>query len=119
MEILTGNLFNKYPKIFVQYICKDFSIQHGWYPLIDELCQKIQENVDERKINQIRAIQVKQKFGSLRFYVNYHDEEISKYIQEAENKSMTICTRCSNNGTMRDCDGWYDILCNDCLLKNN
>ena len=69
-------LLKKYPKIFRQ---KDLSMQQtcmcwgmecgsGWYPIIDKLCEMLQWDIDKNGYPQIEATQVKEKFGTLRFY---------------------------------------------------
>lgn len=118
-------IYDKYPKIFVQHswsmtktcMCWGLCIGNGWYHLIDELCQRIQNNVDARGIRQIEAIQVKEKYGSLCFYTNYHDDEISRFIRDAEHKAANTCSKCSKMGIARDDDGWLDVLCDSCFKK--
>ena len=73
---LQNELFERYPKIFRQ---KDLSAQQtcmcwgiacgdGWYNLIDTLCHNIQWYAQYSN-KTIEAVQVKSKFGGLRFYV--------------------------------------------------
>ena len=115
-------LFSKHAKIFIQHklpmeqtcMCWGLEIGDGWYPVIDELCENIQTNVDSRNIRQIEALQVKEKFGGLRFYANYHDEEIYKLIRQAEYKASKTCVKCSSPGKSRDDRGWTIVLCNSC-----
>lgn len=58
-----------YPRLFSDmeprsssYVCAD------WYDLIDELCRCIDEELDESELKQFYVLQIKEKFGSLRFY---------------------------------------------------
>ena len=52
---LTNKLFDKYPKIFAQknlpmsesLVCFGFEHGDGWYDILDNLCEKIQQHVDE------------------------------------------------------------------------
>jgi hypothetical protein len=78
---LEQQLIEKYPKIFCQkdlpptqsLMCFGFECGDGWYELIDSLCGYIQAMVDSNsykgsKWSQFEAVQVKEKFGRLRFY---------------------------------------------------
>src|SRR3990172_2708662 len=72
---LEAALYKKYPKIFRQRklpmtetcMCWGISCGDGWYKIIDDLCADIQVFCDQNKC-QIEATQVKEKFGTLRFY---------------------------------------------------
>lgn len=68
----------------------------------------------------IEATQVKEKFGTLRFYVDYGEEyadEIEKLIRQAENESAITCEDCGNPGKTRP-GGWIKTLCDDCVKKD-
>jgi hypothetical protein len=84
------------------------SIGNGWFDLIWELSEKLEPLIGD---NDIRAEQVKEKFGGLRFYINnYQSEAIQDLIQEAEQKSYTICEVCGEKGKRR-MGGWIVTLC--------
>jgi hypothetical protein len=65
-----------------------------------------------------KAVQVKEKFGGLRFYMTYYVEEIEKLIDEAESKSYQTCERCGAPGKSRE-GGWILTLCDECEEKKN
>lgn len=105
----TEYLFEKYPKLYAQkdlpntesLMCYGFP-GDGWFNLINELSENIQ-NLCDQKGFQIEAVQVKSKWGGLRFYIASTDtrdidkkdyETLSKYISEAESKSYKICQFC-------------------------
>ena len=97
------------------------AVGDGWEPLIRELSEKLEpligkwilENLDRKEFPP-RAAQVKEKFGTLRFYMNgYCGEEIRKAIREAEEKSCVTCEDCGDPGTSRS-GGWYRTLCDEC-----
>jgi hypothetical protein len=46
-----------------------FEVNDGWYDLIYELCNDLENIGKEEKID-ILVLQVKEKFGGLRFYIN-------------------------------------------------
>jgi hypothetical protein len=56
-------------------------------------------------------VQVKEKFGALRFYINTGSDEIFKKIHSYENQSYEICETCGEKGELR-LVGWYKTLCN-------
>jgi len=61
-----------------------------------------------------RASQVKEKFGTLSFYMTCATDEMWDLIHEAEGKSGTICEKCGKPGkTVAPC-GWYFTFCKDC-----
>ena len=95
-------------------MCWGLQIGKGWYPLIDELCTNIQANVDSRGIRQIEATSVKEKSSSLRFSVNYYDEQIDKLIRKTQYKASQTCVKCSSPGDEVEHHGWGEILCDDC-----
>jgi len=138
----TKQLYDKYPDIFKQ---KDLSINQsampwgfscgdGWFTLIDELCAEIQAHIENENwsINykketgklppdapifpQIEATQVKEKYGGLRFYVNYCDDYIRGLISMAETLSYKTCEECGNPGKTND-DGWIITLCEPCRVE--
>ena len=85
---LESKLFSKYPKIFRQ---KDLSMQQtcmcwgvstgdGWYKIIDMLCSFLQFDIDNNNYPQIEATQVKEKFGTLRFYYNTLEPKIKHKV---------------------------------------
>ena len=92
----------------------------GWEPLIRDLSEKLEpmiqkwidENLDDRE-NHPRASQVKEKFGTLRFYMTKQTEEMSIAIREAEAQSEITCERCVGEGTRRG-GGWIRTLCQKC-----
>ena len=49
-------------------MCWGFSCGDGWYLLIDRLCSSLQWDTDTNKYPQVVATQVKEKYGTLRFY---------------------------------------------------
>lgn len=125
---LQDALYKKYPKIFVQrhlnitQSCMPWGIccGDGWYPLLNTLCALIQHRCDCKELNcqQVEASQVKEKFGTLRFYVNGGDDMISAYIGFAEYMSGTICEVCGATLGVEQTKGWISTLCKPCLEKH-
>lgn len=64
----------------------------------------------EYDANYPRASQVKEKFGTLRFYMSSSNDKIEKLIDEAERKSAITCEECGEPGVLRG-GGWLKTLC--------
>lgn len=56
------------------------------------------------------VVQVKEKFGTLRFYTNHANERASAYIEFAEHLSGRVCEECGAPGRTRG-RGWIRTLC--------
>ena len=106
---LQDKLFEKYPKIFRQKdlpstetcMCLGITCGDGWYDIIDLLCFRIQNYVDSCNRKQIEAVQVKSKFGSLKFYTNSDDPFVCGMISFAESMSLQISEQFYNNQKIR------------------
>ena len=73
---------------------------------------------EDKKISQVVAEQVKEKFAGLRFYYRGGDDKIAEMVSFAESLSYRICEDC---GAMNDVqvyrDGWHRTLCVNCENK--
>jgi len=118
-------IIEKYPEIYgvppfdMSKTLMEFGFEcpDAWEPVIVELSEKIQTYLDEHKDVKINVQQVKEKFGTLRFYYSRDsfkpDETISKYIAEAEDKVTEICCNCGYVGDVKFY-GWNGYLCKEC-----
>ena len=120
---LDRQLCEKYPKIFADRhasmietaMCWGFEHGDGWYQIIDSLCGNIQNHIDwqekmGKSVPQVVATQVKEKFGTLRFYYDGGDDYISGLVSMAESWSALACEECGAPGTQND-GGWIKTLC--------
>ena len=64
-------------------------------------------------IPQVTLDQVKEKFGTLRFYYSGGDDEISGMVRMAESMSGVTCEGCGNPGERRG-GGWVHTYCTPC-----
>ncbi|RKZ95623.1 MAG: hypothetical protein DRQ40_03190 [Gammaproteobacteria bacterium] len=100
-----------------------FCCGEGWFILINELSQQVEAIAVDMKNrgcleNELPiVVQVKEKFGGLRFYMRHQNDEISSLIEEAEAKSYRICERCGLLGKLMKDDGWYRTECVSCRAK--
>lgn len=113
-------LCEKFPKIFADRygdmretcMCWGFNCGDGWYGLIHALCETLQNHADNGG-TQVVAVQVKEKYGSLRFYTIGLDDFTDGAIQMAENMSYNICENCGAPGIL-ETSGWYKVRCENC-----
>lgn len=122
---LDKKLCEKYPKIFANrngnpqetLMCWGFECGDGWYDLIDTLCGWLQFNTDKnghlpKYASQVVAVQVKEKFGGLRFYVEGASEVQYAAISFAEAMSYKICDVCGAPGKPST-GGWISTRCDE------
>lgn len=135
---LDKQLCEKYPKIFADrhgdptktLMCFGFEVDDGWYSIIDSMCGIIQHHIDSREkdyqrqqvklydweteivppVPQVVAVQVKEKFGGLRFYYNGGDSFIRGVVTMADTMSNKLCEECGSPGTHTK-GGWIKTLC--------
>lgn len=104
-----GGLENGWRKDFEPiFDCGFFSIGKGWYSIVRELIYDLINLGWDKQV-----VQVKEKFGGLRFYINDGNKEIYDRILEAEKLSHETCEICGQQGEIRTDIGWYSTLCNE------
>ena len=122
-EDLDNYLCTVYPKMFVNRhadmketaMCWGFECGNGWFNILNQLCNNIQHHIDwnnkkEEVVPQVVVQQVKEKFGTLRFYYEGGDDYISGLVSMAESMSGVTCEQCGDPGTGRT-GGWIRTLC--------
>ena len=120
---LDEELCRKYPQIFCNRhapmtqtsMCWGFDCGDGWYNIINMLCTNIQSHERNNKLNNVVmppviATQVKEKYGTLRFYYTGGDDYINGVVAMAEYMSGVTCETCGAPGEIRDV-GWMRTLC--------
>lgn len=89
-----------------------FEVEEGWYPLIKDLITDLINLGWNKEITQ-----VKEKWGTLRFYINEGNKEIFKRIDKAEEESENTCEITGKVGELRTDIGWYRVLCDEEYFK--
>lgn len=69
-------------------------------------------------VPQVVVTQIKEKFGTLRFYYAGGDDYIRGLVDFAERMSEHICENCGDKGTL-DTSGWHTVRCEKCRNKIN
>lgn len=126
---LDALLCEKYPKMMVNRnkgvmetcMCWGFECGDGWFTLLDQLMGNIQHHIDwknrtEEIVPQVTLDQVKEKFGTLRFYYTGGDDYIRGLVSMAESMSGVICEGCGNPGERKG-GGWIRTICTPCEQK--
>lgn len=90
----------------------EFECGDGWVELIAALSTEITAHAKVTGLDTV-ATQVKEKHGSLRYYVDFGDDEICRLIDEAEEKSESICEVCGKPGRLMR-SGWLKTRCEPC-----
>lgn len=63
----------------------------------------------------LQLSQVKEKFGTLRFYIGYGSDEMFSVIDKTEHKTSTTCEECGRPGRINnDNKYWIRTLCDEC-----
>lgn len=65
----------------------------------------------------MRAVQVKEKFAGLRFYMEGVTEEARSLVRAASERSMTVCEHCGEPGIVREIGNWLYTLCNEHAIE--
>jgi hypothetical protein len=116
-------------------------VPKGWLPIIDILCRAIQSYCDSArsiknpdfdpiaiydqedttshrylqvKREQVTCLQMKEKFGGLRFYTNGNDEVVDGMIIMATNVCAHTCESCSTSDDIGLTTGWISVRCKKC-----
>src|SRR5450756_949918 len=94
-------------------MCFGFEHGDGWFDLVWRLCERLEPVVAsvERKAGRpFEVLQVKEKFGGMRFYTNFIDDTISALIDDAELESTQTCEACGKPDS-RQGGGWITTRC--------
>jgi hypothetical protein len=91
---------------------KDKLGQSNWRKdiITQEMIDEAKAKMDEEASKVPVAVQVKEKFGGLRFYVQAATDKHYNYISFAESMSYKTCEECGAPGKTYT-DGWHMTLC--------
>lgn len=112
-----------YPTVFPENFY--FECEDGWIDLISDIAKFISSKTDN-----CYASQVKEKFGTLRFYIDCKNGireelyvEISSYISAVERQSAHICEYCGvkldENNKSKAKSYWIKNICIPCKQKED
>jgi hypothetical protein len=119
----TAYLIGRYPILYQGHewpltqnlMAFGFECGDGWFKIIDQLSADI-TLLDEKNGTTTIAVQVKEKFGALRFYVQAGSDAIFDLIDKAEDESSRTCEMCGEPGELRGV-GWVSTMCDKCWAE--
>ena len=85
--------------------------EKGWESLYAPLIERCQKEG-------VKILQIKEKFGGLRFYVDTGSTDLFRAIDAAEDASFKICEQCGAPGKLRS-GGWLKTRCDECQKKHH
>lgn len=120
-------LMQRYPRLFRgEGPVIPSGLLPGWAGLVEQLLADIDGLLTDAQAQRFEVGQIKEKFGTLRFYWKLQesgqasdDERLLRVrmmalVREAERHSATVCERCGAPGTLGENMGWYRVRCESC-----
>lgn len=95
-----------------------FACGDGWFEIIRKMSVKLTALIRSEKEPELRAIQVRERFGALSFNANIMTGNIKQAIEEAQLESRNVCEVCGGNGELFHKDGQLKTLCVGCGLRH-
>ena len=119
----TAYLIGRYPILYQGHewpltqnlMAFGFECGDGWFKIIDQLSADI-TLLDEKNGTTTIAVQVKEKYGGLRFYVDSGSDAVYDLIVAAEEESLKTCEMCGEPGELRGV-GWVSTMCDKCWAE--
>jgi hypothetical protein len=117
----TNQLFEDFPALYagrhlpvtVNLMSLGFDCGDGWFELLYDLSQQLQQYNLEHPEATVTVVQVKEKFGSLRFYVDQPSLAVEAAIATAALKSLQTCALTGRPGRLHQHNGYYQTLCSE------
>ena len=134
-ELITDALLcERFPLLFMDRhvsmqataMCWGFEIGPGWMGIMYDTAARLEllildaitEDDDAWRLGYFRASQVKEKYGTLRFYLSGGTNEMYSIVDAAEKQSAKTCETCGKPGKVRG-EGWYYTACGPCAKKRS
>lgn len=137
-EELSNKLYEKHARLFKRKV--PFECRDGWYHILDKMMSKMNGYILSREktiewskrqvangrptapvpepVPEVSIDQIKEKFGTLRFYYQGGDEVISGIVMMGESMSEVTCEECGNVGQVRS-GSWIRTLCDQHHVKRS
>ena len=119
----------------VTCMCWGFECPDSWFDLLKELTIELETSINNKYKGKYECVaqQVKEKYGSLRFYGEIKIlienptkddlslskklyEQFQELVDKAEYKSEKICCECGKPAT-KTSSGWIAHFCDECATK--
>ena len=91
-------------------------VPDGWRKAFGEqMCEEIREVlIAYDYLEKYRVVQIKEKFGQLRWYDNGAPREVFEIINKYERLSEVTCIQCGKPATLIS-KGWISPYCDECV----
>ena len=114
-NVWTGEPINDY---FYEYIWLD-DMPVGWrnafgLQMCEEIKQALLEEGGEKLLSEYRINQIKEKYGTLRWYDSWTTKKVQDIIHKYEALSARTCIQCGKPAT-RITTGWIAPYCDECI----
>lgn len=88
----------------------------GWKGIYQPIIDYIEDyNKDKEGEDKIEIYQIKEKFGTLSFYVSKKTDELRKMIEDAEAESYHVCEICGRHINKQIVEHhWIYPMCREC-----
>ena len=112
---------SRYPRLFPKGpLTYGFELGSGWTFLIEVLCERIDTILKDSPSTTMEVVQVKEKFGRLRFYYGLEgadgvvNDALRQAVHAVETASAHCCERCGATGSLDEKGGWLSTRCPNC-----
>ena len=107
------------PKYNYEFTALD-EMPDGWRIAFGEkMCEELRIALEKTgHLNDYYPVQIKEKFGQLRFYTNFSTKETEAIIDKYTAISEKTCIKCGKPATQIT-QGWISPFCDKCVPKYN
>ncbi|MDO8177676.1 MAG: hypothetical protein Q7T62_05465 [Undibacterium sp.] len=96
---LTEKMYRAFPYLYrgrtkpqdESAMCYGFECGDGWYQILYDLSQELTGHMLLHPFLDLELMQVKSKFGTLRFHLNYSDSSTEEIISRARRRADLVC----------------------------
>jgi len=123
-RVFAQKIIEECPITYEHYITpgKDYlkynalGVGFGWLLPIYKFSKKLEE-YNTTAEEAARPAQIKEKFGTLRYYLNWTTDEINDWMGECEAECSKRCEYCGGTDRVQPTGGWVKNLCVNCRGK--
>lgn len=111
--------YDPYPEGEDDVYCALDDMPQGWRAAFgDIMCEELDTVIKRLGIeNEFHIVQVKEKYGQLRFYYEPMLSEIEDIVRKYETISEHVCCFCGKVDVAMVTAGWVSPYCKDCATK--
>lgn len=119
---LQEQLVSKFPNLYINDRFDGFWVDDSWYDLIYNLSSDISgliSSLPTEKQSNYKVVQIKEKFGSLRYYMSGITPDMNEIITTAEMESDNICYSCCGKIVEKEIEfksNWNINHCKKCSI---